>query len=232
MPLVFSDEEVSAIIVRYPRLKRSNAETVEGILDLNAVYNGHALTDSFHVRITATNPHSERVPALYEIGGRIESIAKKWKLSDLRDLHRNPNGTICVCVKQLERKKFPIGSNLSVFVEELVVPYLYGLSHYESNKEWLWGEYSHGSIGLLEFYADNQTPQTVEDISEILPVIRRELNWKDYHKQLRNPSSKRACLCGSGKPFGKCHSKAWKGLDHLTKEIKRLNLNTKHFYIS
>ncbi|MEK7511249.1 MAG: hypothetical protein AAB582_03365 [Patescibacteria group bacterium] len=231
MPLVFSDEEIAKVTARYPRLARIDSGTVEGILDLNAVYDGKTLTDNFHIRITAFNPNSERVPALYEIGGRTEAIAKKWNMSDLRDLHRNPNGTACVCVKQLEKEKFPPGSNLFTFVEQLVVPYLYGLSHYESSKTWLWGEFSHGGLGLLEFYADRHTPQTVEDISEILPSIRKELNWKEYHKQLRSPSAKRACLCGSGKPFGRCHSKAWKGLGQLTAEIERLGLNTRSLFI-
>lgn len=230
MPLVFSDEEIAEVKARYPRLDRTDAGTVEGILDLNAVYDGKALTDSFHIRITAFNPNSERVPALYEISGRTEAIAKKWGLTDLRDLHRNPNGTACVCVKQLEKEKYPHGSNLFTFVEQLVVPYLYGLAHYENSKMWLWGEYSHGGLGLLEFYADNQTPQTAEDISEILPSIRKELNWKEYHKQLRSPSAKRACLCGSGKPFGRCHPQAWKGLGLLVKEIERLGLNTRSLF--
>ena len=192
---------------------------------MDAVYDGKPLKDSFQVRITATNPNSSRVPALYEIGGRTEVIAEKLGLTDLRTLHRNKDGTVCVCVKQIEKRKFPPSSDLFVFVEELAVPYLYGLVHYEHHRIWPWGDYSHGSMGLLEFYAEDTTPQTVEDIAEVLPSMRKDLNWKEYHKQLRKPSAERSCLCGSGKPFRVCHKKAWQGLLHLRSEMLRLGLD-------
>lgn len=192
---------------------------------MDAVYDGKPLRDSFQVRVTATNPNSDRVPALYEIGGRTEVIAQKLGLTDLRTLHRNKDGTACVCVKQIEKRKFPLGSNLFVFVEELAVPYLYGLVHYEHHHVWPWGDYSHGSMGLLEFYAEDTTPQTVEDIMGVFPSMRKELNWKEYHKQLRKPSAERSCLCGSGKPFRKCDKKAWQGLLHLRGEMLRLGLD-------
>ncbi len=222
---VFSDEEISLVIARYSRLKRIDTGTIEGILDLNATYEECTLTDSFQIRITAKNPHSDRIPALYEIGGRTKSIAKKRGLSDIRDLHCNLDGSACVCVKQVEKQKFPAGSNLFVFVEELVVPYLYGLSYYENHKKWLWGEYPHGSLGLLEFYANDHSPQEREDILEVLQIMfSREKNWKDYHRQFHRPSAKRPCLCGSGRSFRKCHPEAWSGLRQLKKEIERLHL--------
>ncbi len=222
--LVFSDEEVSSVTARYSNLKRINSGTIEGILDFEAIYEEYTLTDSFQIKITAENPHSDRIPALYEIGGRTQLIAKKRRLTDIRDLHCNLDGSACVCVKQLEKQKFPRGSDLFVFVEELAVPYLFELSYYESHKKWLWGEYSHGNLGLLEFYADDHSPQTVEGVSEILQIMCKGENWKDYHRQFCRPSAKRPCLCGSRKSFGKCHPKAWSGLRQLNSEIKRLDL--------
>lgn len=225
MSAVFSDEEILAVKSRYPGLERTGPGVVEGTLEMDAVYDDKPLKDSFQVRITALNPNSDRVPALYEIGKRIETIAEKLGITDLRTLHRNRDGTACVCVKQIEKRKYPPGSDLFVFVEELVVPYLYGLIHYEYNRVWPWGDYSHGSIGLLEFYAEDATSQTMEDIMEIFPTIRKELNWKEYHKQLRKPSAERSCLCGSGKPFRVCHKKAWLGLQHLRSEMLRLRFD-------
>ena len=232
MPAAFSDEEISAVKTRYPGLDRTGPGAVEGTLEMNAVYDDQTLTDTFHVRITATNPNSDRVPALYEIGGRTEAIAEKYGFTDLRTLHRNMDGTACVCVKQVEKRKYPPGSDLFVFVEELAVPYLYGLVHYELHRVWPWGDYSHGGIGVLEFYAEDATPQTTADIVEILPSIRKELNWKEYHKQLRMPSAERSCLCGSRKSLKKCHGKAWQGLVLLRSEILRLGLDVKSLFDS
>ena len=201
-----------------------SAGALEGVLYMDAVYNGHQITDSFTVRITTSNPNSERIPALYEIGGRTEAIARKYNIADLWTLHRNRDDTACVCVKQEEEQKFPTGSRLLVFVENLVVPYLYALSHYDRFRKWPWGEYSHGALGILEFYAENTQTQTVESITEILVALHRYTEWSKYRKQLRSPSAKRDCLCGSEKRFGKCHIGAWHGVVRFRNEIRRLNL--------
>ncbi len=221
----FLDAEISEVRTKYPELQLKSPSVLEGILHMRAEYEGSALNDNFTVQITASNPHSSRLPALREIGGRTEAIAKKYGITDYRNLHRNYDGTACVCIKQVEKQQFPPGSSLIVFVEELVVPYLYGLSHFEQHGKWPWPDYSHGALGLLEFYADNTQEQTREDIAEVIATIRRDPNWKLYHKQLRKPSSKRSCLCGSRKPFDECHSKAWRGIAPLRAELQRLGLN-------
>jgi len=225
MPAVFSDEEIAAVKARYPGLDRTGPGAIEGTLNMEAVFDGQSLKDSFQVRITATNPNSDRVPALYENGGRTKAIADKYGFSDLRTLHRNMDGTACVCVKQVEKRKFPPGSDLLVFIEELAVPYLYALVHYEKNERWPWGEYSHGTLGLLEFAADDQDEQTREDIEQIAATVRRDMHWKRYVKHLRNANSGKTCPCGSGKKFDVCHERAHRGLLRLNTDLKRLKLN-------
>lgn len=228
--MTFSDEEIAVVKGKYPELERSAPGAIEGTLNMEAIYDGVTIVDSFNIRITAANPHSDHVPALYEIGGRTQSIATKLGIVDLRDLHRNVNGTTCVCVKQVEKEKFPLGSPLSVFIENLVVPYLYGLASFEKNRRWPWGDFSHGSLGLLEFYAENTEPQKLENIALIVPSLRRESNWKEYHKQLRKPNGEKSCLCNSGKPFRKCHERAWRGLEWLHGELLRLGIDPKSLF--
>jgi len=168
---------------------------------------------------------STRPPSLLEIGGRTESIAKKFRITP-RDLHKNHDGTACVCVKQVEKLKFPPGSSLLHFIEELAVPYLYALVRYEQEGKWPWQDYSHGFLGLLEFYADRSPGTAMDDFAEIVAIFRKELGWTLIRKQLRKrPSAKRACLCGSGKPTGRCHSQVHKGIKFLHGEIERQNLH-------
>ena len=230
MSFVFSDDEIVAVKAKYPRLERTGPGTIEGVLNMEADFNGKVIVDDFTIKMTATNPNSDRVPALYEIGGRTQAIAKKLSLQDLRTLHLNPDGTACVCVKQLEKQKFPPGSDLMVFVENLAVPYLYWLASYEQNREGPWGDYAHGGLGLLEFYSEDTSLQTPEDIREVLPTFRRELNWVEYHKQIRKPSGEKMCLCGSGKIFRVCHKKAWQGTVRLHGELLRLGINPRSLF--
>lgn len=225
MPVVFSDEEISSVKARYPGLDLSGPGTIEGTLNMEAVFDGCILSDSFEVRITATSPNSDYVPALYEIGGRTKAIADKYGITDLRMLHFNIDGTACVCVKQMEKRKFPFGSELLVFVEELAVPYLYALSRFQESQQWPWGDYSHGALGLLEFAADDPNEQSEEDIEQIAATVRRDMCWKRYFKPLRKTASGNICPCGSGKKFNICHEKAYQGLIRLKADLKRFKLN-------
>lgn len=225
MPAQFTDDEILEVRAKYPGLEAKGPGILEGEFRLHAEYEGLALEDCFAVRIKAHNPHSARLPALEEIGGRTKAIGSKYGISDLRMLHRNSDGTACVCVRQVELEKFPLGAPLMSYVENLVVPYLYGLSFYDKHGKWPWPDYSHGGLGLLEFYADTTNERTREEFTEVLAALKSEPAWRDYYKQLKKPSSKRGCLCGSGKQFSRCHSRAWEGLKRAHTELERLAWN-------
>ena len=123
--------------------------------------------------------------------------------------------------------KFPSGARLLTFVEDLAIPYLYGLSYVDEFGKWPWGEYSHGGLGILEYYADNPAQDAKQEFEGVLTSLRADGGWPGYHKQLRKPSSKRLCICGSGKAFGRCHRQAWHGLRSLVAALVRVGLNPK-----
>jgi hypothetical protein len=178
----FSADEVAAVRTKYPRLILGQSHILEGTFDLNASFDDHVITDEFLIRITASAEYPAKIPTLRKVGGRTQAIALKYRITDYRKLHRSDDEVACLCVNQMERKKFPPGSDLSVFLENLVLPYLYGLSYYDAHGRWPWGEYSHGALGLLEFYAEEEAEQTREGIEEWALLIRRDKNWKEYHK--------------------------------------------------
>ncbi len=222
----FFEEEVAEVQARYPRLGQILPGIIEGVLDMHAEFGGKNIDDSFRIKISADNPTSAIIPAISETGGRTQAIAAANGIKDLRDLHYNPDyGTACVCVMQEEKRKFPPGSRLIVFIEELVVPYFYSLSHYEAHRHWPWGEYSHGGLGLLEFHGEDKKDPSAADVFAIIHAFGRERLRSDYLRQLRKPSGKRDCLCGSGKAFFKCHKRALRGVWRLSADIERLGIN-------
>lgn len=223
----FLADEVAAVLARHPGLVLTAAGELEGPLDVHAVFDGHEVEDRFDIRITKSNPGPSRLPALYEVGGRTQSIASKWALRDIKDLHRNPQGHACVCVPQEETTRFPVGSDLSVFVDSLCRDYLFGLSFFDAHGRWPWGERSHGPLGLLEYYADATEQLTAASVDEVIPSFASDPKWRDYHRQLRRPSARRFCICGSRRPFQTCHPVAWRGLVCFTAELKRLGINTR-----
>jgi len=231
---IFSEEEIEAVRVKFPKLEFKGEGVWKGIIDVYAKYKEYPIIDdSFEVLIFAPSRYPLQLPYLVESGGRTKKIAEKHNITDLQDLHCNTkdNYTACLCARREEKKKFPPGSNLTVFIENLVIPYLYGLSYFEKCGKWApWGELSHGALGSLEYHVETTDKVTEELIREISLDLRSDENWKYYNKQLRQPSGRKRCVCSSGEPFEFCHKKAWEGLLRLHAEISNFNLNANQLF--
>ena len=224
----FDGSEVAEVVAQHPGLSQTGPGVLEGVIETHRQYGSVVLQDKFSIRLTAYNPNSSRLPALREIGGRSKAIVLKHGFEDVRAVHQNlADGTACVCVKQEEAERFPPGARLVAFLERLAVPYLYGLSYVDEFGKWPWGEYGHGGIGLLEYYADSPGQCSKEGLEEVIASLRAYSDWLNYHRQLKKPSAKRACICGSGKAFGKCHRRAWQGLKNLISALEQLGLDAK-----
>ncbi len=223
---IFSTEEIAAVGNRYPQLRVTEDGVLEGVLDLHAIYNGEERRDAFHVRIIAPSDYPGSMPSLIETGGRTAAIAAKHGIGDHRDLHRNPGtGTACLCVKPEERRRFPKGSDLPRFIEELVVPYLFGLSHFDEHGKWPWPDYSHGALGIVEYYADAADAPSIESIGSTLDLLKQDVSWRELRREIRKPSAMRMCVCGSRKPVSRCHKGVWAGITKLNGDIQKLGLN-------
>lgn len=229
----FSQEEINAVQAKFPKLKLEKQGIWEGNLDFFVEYEGHQIKDAFEICIITPDTFPSQLPFLIEVGGRTQAIAQKHKVTDLRRLHCNSRqqNTACLCAKQEEKIKFPPGSDLLLFIDNLVIPYLFGLSYFEKYGKWApWGEYSHGGLGILECHAEYPTDITEQDIREIAKILRADENWKEYSKQLRRPSGEKFCICGSRKPFVKCHKLAWQGLQRLYSDIQNYGLNVRQLF--
>lgn len=212
------------IAERYPRLRLTDTGIVEGVFDLHAVFAGEERKGIFAVRIAPPDdPHG--MPSLTETGGRTAAIAAKHGVKDLADLHRNPDGTACLCVKQDEPNRFSRGASLVHFIEELVVPYLFGLSHFDDNGEWPWPDYSHGVLGIAEYYSDADDAPLPETIATTLDLLKQSSSWREFSRQIRKPSAMRTCVCGSRKPISQCHKGVWAAVQKLNRDIRGLGLD-------
>jgi len=212
------------IAERCPRLRLTGAGIIEGIFDLHAVFAGEARTDAFAVRIVPSNDPGE-LPSLTETGGRTVAIAAKHGVEDLADLHCNPGGTACLCVKQDEPNRFPKGAGLAHFIEGLAVPYLFGLSHFDDNGKWPWPDYSHGVLGIAEYYGEAGGLPSLQCVTETLNLLRQASSWREFSRQIRKPSAMRRCVCGSRKPISRCHKGVWLAVQKLNRDIHGLALD-------
>ena len=140
------------------------------------------LCDTFQVSIHLDCSDRNGWPKVYETGGRCQAIAESRSIPFI-DLHLYDDDGAC-CLGQ---NCAPAGNlTLGHFIEELVIPFLYRLSYVdrfglETARNDLWGEYSHGDIGTLEY--------------------REELRRFAQANAGRNQT----CPCGSGQKYKRCH---------------------------
>lgn len=231
MPYEFNQEEIKKISQLYPDLKfekDKDIQTWEGVLKFDRVYKGYRIIDSYECKIIIFPDYPSVIPWVHEIGNRTEEIAKKWKISNLIDLHCNSNlyKSACLCVKQEEKIKFPPGSSFIDFIEKLAIPYFYGLSYFNENGKWPWKEYSHGALGILEYHSTDAVEATEEKIFDIVSALRADNKWRKNRKILQKLRNDCLCMCGSNKLFKECHPNAFNGLLKLKSDMVNLRLNT------
>ena len=166
----------------YPTLVRAG-DAVTGTIDFRASYNrdtnrflilsdqlpdqagGIALSGSFQIRIEErVEDSTSQLPAVYVQG-----------VDPIPDRHVNPADTsACLCSPLEEREFLQPEFQFKVFLEQLVIPFLYGQLSYSSEGSWPWPEYAHGATGILESYSKLPDRNRVE---QCLRQLVRDASW-------------------------------------------------------
>ena len=245
-----TEKDKDVILGMFPKLKfisQNNEILLVGNLKFAAKYlknlNNYKLLGSndktaeikgeFKIEIdfSKTNPYR----AVFETGGKIESLAKKLN-KNLLGLHAKQNGKkdyINVCIAGYLQENQNI--NLVRFVCEIVVSYFCDLVVFEKEGYWPRGEYSHGALGVLENYSDllnteNEKTLTEKCLRELIDqkqefeILKRFLfykrklsgNWKGFCKN--DPDKKLRDFIGQ---------KAFDGLWKFKDNLKKFNLLSK-----
>jgi len=193
-----------------------------------AGFHGERIQDSYEIKIRFETSEYSDLPQVYETAGRIDRIAQERK-KKRTDLHIQPSGAACLCLKMQENEYLPNGFNLPDYFCKLVIPFFYGQSYFEKHGKWPWGEYSHGELGYLEGYGEIGEDVTIESVLDCIELLKKcGRKWAFYESQLRKVGGlnvhRYLCFCGSGKKIRKCHLRAFRGLSKLKEDIKRFSI--------
>lgn len=156
---------------------------IRGALSFIATFNDITVTDTFSILIEIPSDYPKCQPSVQETGGRIPS-----------DFHQYIDRTLCLGAPVEVERRFRAEPRLLPFVSNLVVPYLYGFVYVQKNGEFPFGELSHGSKGIREFYQDTFRTADLQIIFAMLKILAE----KRYRGHL-------LCPCGSDKILRKCH---------------------------
>ena len=193
-----TDDEVKWLKLNFPTLQYElSLSKITGELRFCAAYDNeagnleigehargmnHFVRDTFEIEICLNNLDRNGWPKVYEIGGKHYRISRKCNVPII-DLHFYPDDDSC-CLGL----NYGGNRNLRIkgFLIELVIPFFYQLSYtakfgIEASSKDLWGTYSHGGQGHIEY---------LDDIMKIAEC---------------RPSRNSLCPCGSGKKYKKCH---------------------------
>lgn len=182
------------------------------------------IRDEYLIEIELSDDFPKSVPLVREIGGRIKQIALKHQVTDLRDLHVNEaqRDTLCLCPKPAEKEKYQRGVNVAHFLTHLVIPFLYELSFYDEHRRWPWSEYSHGDLGVFEYFAEKQSSVDRDLAQECYGSLGKQgKQIIDTPEQIKGHY---LCPCGSKRPFRRCHQRALEGLWALRRVLRDKNL--------
>lgn len=157
--------------------------------------------ESYDVEIHHVDGFPFKFPNVYEVGGKIPRIA---------DWHVNEDSyTCCLTVPPLEMIKCNKGIRLVSFIEHEVLPYFFNQTHRREEGYYAKGEYSHGYVGILEFFESEL--RTEGDVRATINILFKIAFG-------RKPDRTHNCFCGKKVKFRKCHRVAYDRLIILGKE--------------
>lgn len=192
--MVIDEKNLWKIKDHYPTLdiRQSNDKCViVGEITLNHVYKEVRMTGKFTLEIVISDKFPLEIPVVREISG---GIVDNYP-------HRNDDGELCLA-SELELKMFLTqSSDICLFIEKYIIPYLYTYCYYEAYGVYPYGERSHGVQGNLEYLKDLFE---VDDWGQVFDIMMFVIESR-YRGHL-------PCPCGSGKRLRKCHGSVLKQL--------------------
>lgn len=113
------------------------------------------------------------------------------------DRHIMTDGRACLAVQAETGRRWPPGSMITDFLENLVAPFLVWQAYYEAyGKPPPWGDLAHGIQGIRQYYA-KLLGRSADDSSVIdfMRLLARKNRPKGHER----------CPCNSGRKLRDCH---------------------------
>jgi len=163
--------------------------------------------EDYKIEIHCSDYFPKEFPRLFEVSGKIPRIAD-WHIYE-------DTGSCCTKIPPEEILRCQKSITVTEYILEEVIPYLFNQTHRRAEGYYINGEYSHGGMGLLEYYTKEL--KTGNDYKLTLDLIKFiATNDKPYRTSF--------CFCGKKEKFRHCHKIVFE-------KLKRLGNNVlKHHY--
>ena len=181
---------------------------------------GDHIVDAYTIEIDLTSGRFTDLPIVRVVDERILAASESHGV-ELEDVHVY-GGMACLGIRFEENDALPDGYNLRDFINQLVIPFFYGQSYFESSGKWPWDEYGHRELGILEWYLRKSEKLTEDGVVRLHREIVLAPEWQMLLGVVRNIGTVRRstrCLCRLPNRFGQCHPDALAGLRRLKRNL-------------
>lgn len=182
-----AESRVSELLDIWPNFsmisKDDGGIVVEGDYALNAEYNEIPIAENYRLQVIIPPSFPNKVPVVFEISGLIPSDYE----------HKYLAGNLCLGINGEIIESLSKNDSLVQFFETYIRDALFSANYFCRYGEYPFGDRSHGSSGILSYYAE------LFDVDE--EAARRILDTisqRSYRGHL-------PCPCGSSKIGRKCH---------------------------
>lgn len=192
------DKDLNEVLEMFPKLKlleKDKNKTISGEIDIFDAAGNYVNSFDINVAVPRNYPHG--FPLLFETSNKFEHIP---------DRHINEDGSCCVCSLQESDLVSQKGIAIKDFFLKYVVPYLANQLYFDSEEEWANGDYEHGAEGILQFYKELFTMESIEEIINLLSFFNTK-------KMNRNDD----CFCGKKEKLKRCHLQTYTTIKDLSK---------------
>ena len=165
--------------------KQNDGYIFYGNLKLNHKYNDVVLKNELYISMFVPFTFPEELPVVKDIEKKIDN-----------QFHKNDNDVLCLACDTEMFLDLKSRQNVTIcdFIERYLLPYLYSYTYNEKYGKVPFGDRSHGTLGIIEFYKD------YFELENIIFVYR----FLEY-MALKKYRGHNLCLCGSGKKLRNCH---------------------------
>ena len=231
--MVLTTKDVEWLAEHYPTLVPSeDLSQIVGDLSFSAAYDEDN-NDLSIIRSADDTPLGIVLTGTYPLlikGGSADRLPKTYVTIENYprggERHFTISEAACLCGPSEEVHLIKGGMTIGKYIEELVIPFLYGQRYYDEYGKWPLPAYEHNTVGALQSYYQDGDPDTVGVTVATLRGVAKE-DWPRIREMLvadQPPTDQLPCLiCAGADPHG-CHPEAWEGFKKLHNDLKASGL--------
>ncbi len=180
-------DQMTEVQARHPNLEllrySSGKLQIRGGVGFSIKHGVHIIEDCFQLALDIPDDYPASPPFVYDTENKIP-----------KDFgHFMEAGNFCLGAPVEVRRRFAQHRNLLCFIEDQIIPYLFTYSYKRDHGTPPFGERSHGTIGLIQYY--NEFFET----SAIASMKLLKCLADDFAPPMM------ACPCGGGRKLQDCH---------------------------